>query len=449
MAVDTFVTSRSSDSIWSATVTGLAQGQYKTITILATDMSARANKASMSIYIKYDSTMTDATSPTITKYSGLITGARTANSNDTLVYSVTDPSGVDTVSWSLNGTPSGILTPDVNNRYSIKAVLTAPHQNTIIITAFDKSANHNKSCDTTKINYNRPPVISGAHDTTIQELSTVQFTVTATDPESDKVTLKATTLPTGATFDTATGLFKWVTASGQSGTFPVVFKANDGLDTTTKSISIVISNMPPPNISKNPTDSSACLGSPVSFSVTATGTGLTYKWKNAAGDLAGTHYKGATTNTVSIDTVKATDAGMYTCVVTNAAGAIASSTGAKLTIPSYTVKFNCNGGSAVDSQIVACNATTTSSSTPTKTGYTFAGWCSDAAATIAFNFSTAITASTTLYAKWTINAFTVTFNSQGGSSVTVQNVTSELLTSLSKKQKSRKLKVRPEMGDSC
>jgi len=401
------------DSIWSANITGLAAG-FNTLSIVAIDSSSAANKDTIFVHIKYDTTMKNNAGPVIKKISGLATGSRTANPNDTLVYTATDQSGVDTVSWTLNGTASGVLTPDANSQYSIKALLTKSHANKIVIIASDKSPNHNKSSDTTILDYNRPPAISGAHDTTIQELSTVQFTVTATDQESDKVSLKATTLPTGATFDTATGLFKWITASGQSGTFPVVFKANDGLDTTVKSISIVISNMPPPNITKNPTDSSVCLGSPVSFAVTATGTGLTYQWKNAASNLTGAHYKGATTNTLSIDTVKTTDAGTYTCVVTNAAGAIASSTGAKLVIPSYTVKFNSNGGSAVDSQVVSCNATATSPATPTKTGYTFAGWYSDALLTSVFAFTTPITAAITLNAKWTAISYTITYNLSGG-----------------------------------
>ncbi len=41
---------------------------------------------------------------------------------------------------------------------------------------------------------------------------------------------------------------------------------------------------------------------------------------------------------------------------------------------------------------------------PERFGYTFAGWYSDAEGNNAYNFSTAITEDTTIYAKWTINA---------------------------------------------
>jgi len=47
---------------------------------------------------------------------------------------------------------------------------------------------------------------------------------------------------------------------------------------------------------------------------------------------------------------------------------------------------------------------------PTKTGHTFSGWHSDEALTIAYIFTTTeVTADLTLYAKWEINKYTVTF----------------------------------------
>lgn len=51
---------------------------------------------------------------------------------------------------------------------------------------------------------------------------------------------------------------------------------------------------------------------------------------------------------------------------------------------------------------------------PSVTGYTFGGWYQEDGCVNAFNFgSTNITADKTLYAKWTINTYDVTFNLQG------------------------------------
>lgn len=74
------------------------------------------------------------------------------------------------------------------------------------------------------------------------------------------------------------------------------------------------------------------------------------------------------------------------------------------TIPkqgTYIVTFETNGGSAVASQTIVDNGTATTPTAPTKTGYTFAGWYTDAGCTNSYDFLAAVTESITLYAKWT------------------------------------------------
>ena len=188
-------------------------------------------------------------------------------------------------------------------------------------------------------------------------------------------------------------------------------------------IQINVVNMSAPVITANPMNQAVCLGSPDSFSVNAAGPGmLTYQWKNTSGNLTGAHYKGTGTNKLIIDTILITDTGTYVCVVTNAMDSSVSSSGARLTINTYTVKFNGNGGSPVDSQEIFCNSTAIAPPTPNKAGYNFSGWYSDSLLTSAFNFSTPITAAITLFARWTINSNIISFNSNGGSSVSNQAV---------------------------
>ncbi len=95
-------------------------------------------------------------------------------------------------------------------------------------------------------------------------------------------------------------------------------------------------------------------------------------------------------------------------------------------VTSWTVTFNSNGGSAVPAQTVVDGGTVIKPTDPTKDGFTFAGWFTDTGLTKAYNFSTPVTSSFTLYAKWTENApvtHTVTFNSNGGSAVSQQTIT--------------------------
>ena len=95
---------------------------------------------------------------------------------------------------------------------------------------------------------------------------------------------------------------------------------------------------------------------------------------------------------------------------------------AKWTINVYTVTFNSQGGTTVASVNTNYNTTITAPTAPTRTGYTFVGWYKEAACTNSWNFSTStVTANTTLYAKWTINTYTVTFNSQGGTTIASVN----------------------------
>ena len=95
---------------------------------------------------------------------------------------------------------------------------------------------------------------------------------------------------------------------------------------------------------------------------------------------------------------------------------------AKWEINSYQVTFDSMGGSSLDNQQVTYNETAATPSAPTKAGYTFDGWFTDKDYTKSYDFATPVTDDITLYAKWTINSYNVTFNSMGGSLVASQNV---------------------------
>ena len=73
-------------------------------------------------------------------------------------------------------------------------------------------------------------------------------------------------------------------------------------------------------------------------------------------------------------------------------------------IVNYTVSFNSNGGSAVESQTVADGNKATKPTDPAKSGYTFGGWYTDSACSSAYDFNSAVTTDITLYAKWTVVA---------------------------------------------
>ncbi|MBR1735947.1 MAG: InlB B-repeat-containing protein, partial [Firmicutes bacterium] len=87
---------------------------------------------------------------------------------------------------------------------------------------------------------------------------------------------------------------------------------------------------------------------------------------------------------------------------------------AKWTEITYTVSFNTNGlGENIPDQTVKYNNAAAAPVAPTETGYTFGGWFTDPTYTTEFNFSTPITADTVVYAKWTAEKYTVSFNGNG------------------------------------
>lgn len=76
----------------------------------------------------------------------------------------------------------------------------------------------------------------------------------------------------------------------------------------------------------------------------------------------------------------------------------------------YTVTFNTNGGTDVKAQDVAYKGLATVPEEPTKIGHVFAGWYADETLATEFDFTTPITADTTVYAKWNKAIVTITFN---------------------------------------
>jgi len=97
---------------------------------------------------------------------------------------------------------------------------------------------------------------------------------------------------------------------------------------------------------------------------------------------------------------------------------------AKWSLNQYTFTFESNGGTPVASQTVTHGEPATKPTDPTREGYTFDGWYSD---DVTFenewDFSTVVTDEIALYAKWSLNLYTVCFECNGGTPVASQTVT--------------------------
>ena len=87
--------------------------------------------------------------------------------------------------------------------------------------------------------------------------------------------------------------------------------------------------------------------------------------------------------------------------------------------PSRMVYFNTCGGTMTGPVEVLhkLNTPIAKPSDPTKAGYTFTGWYTDSALTQAWNFDDWVTGELNLYAGWTVNQYTITFDTVGGSEI--------------------------------
>jgi polyisoprenoid-binding protein YceI len=95
--------------------------------------------------------------------------------------------------------------------------------------AFDTSGN--ESGDSNEVFYqpNRPPVFNTIGAKTLDEGQLLEFTISATDPDTgDVLTYSGSNLPSGATFNAGTQTFSWTPDYTQAGTYPnVTFTVTD------------------------------------------------------------------------------------------------------------------------------------------------------------------------------------------------------------------------------
>lgn len=81
----------------------------------------------------------------------------------------------------------------------------------------------------------------------------------------------------------------------------------------------------------------------------------------------------------------------------------------------YSITFQTNGGSAVDSITAAYGTLVTAPADPTRLGYTFGGWYVDSECTgDTYTFTTMPADGLTLYAKWVVEAYAITYELNGG-----------------------------------
>ena len=169
------------------------------------------------------------------------------------------------------------------------------------------------------------------------------------------------------------------TAECSPNTYQVKFNANGGSGTMSNETFTY-------DVSKNLTTNSF------------TRTGYSFNGWNTKADGTGTNYS----NGQSVSNLTSTNNGIFNLY-------------AKWKANTYTLTYNNQSGSGCSTKTGTYDSTWGTLCTPTRTGYTFGGWYTEAnGAGTKVTATTTVTGNLTVYAKWTAYTYQVKFNSNGG-----------------------------------
>ncbi len=147
----------------------------------------------------------------------------------------TDPDG-DEITYAAAGLPSGASF--VGNTFSWTPDYGQAGTYPVTFTASDWQGSDSEQITITVRHVNRPPTLATVGDRSVDEGSLLTFSIQASDPDGDVVSLSAQGLPSGATF--ANPSFHWTPSESQVGTHQVTFVASDGQLTDTETIAITV-----------------------------------------------------------------------------------------------------------------------------------------------------------------------------------------------------------------
>lgn len=227
----------------------------------------------------------------------------------------------DPLTLIANGLPAGAIFDAQTGAFSWTPGYTADGTYQVTFTATENTPttlSDSKTVTITVSNTNRPPVITPIANQTVDEGHVLQFTVSATDPDGNAVTLSANNLPAGATFTPATGIFSWTPGYAAAGNYPnIEFTATDNgtpiaLDVALVTVTVGDINRMPDITTPGPQE--VLEGHLLTFSVSATDPDNDVVTLNATGLPTGSTFN-PSSGTFSW-TPNLTASGVYTVTIT-------------------------------------------------------------------------------------------------------------------------------------
>lgn len=272
-------------------------------------------------HVKYDPSMNDSDGPTIKQISGPSSGDIISDNVITIIDTIFDPSGIDSVFWTLNGGTEKQMhaVEGKAGQYSLTETLSKENINTILITAVDKSAQHNRTQQTIELNYVIAPEIT-MHAQSEQLCSGSSATVSVTATGTAPITYQWRNSDGNIT----NAISASYTIHSLTETTILTCKVSNAAGTSITSYPCTLTVNPQVTVTVTPANAQVCSGDSVIFTANAAGgNNFKYQW------YKGTPPDGVpeTNETAATLTVSATDAeaGSYYCVVSNDFGCTGTS----------------------------------------------------------------------------------------------------------------------------
>jgi len=204
-------------------------------------------------------------------------GNQVINEGNLLTFQVTASDAdlpANTLTLSAANLPAGATFDPATGVFSwTPTEAQGPGTYQVNFTVSDGSLTDSRQITITVNELNAPPVLGSIANQVVNEGSLLTFQVTASDADlpANTLTLSAANLPTGATFDPATGVFSWTPTEAQGpGTYQVNFTVSDGSLTDSRQITITVNEVNAPPVLAPTGNRSVLENSSLTFTAAAT-----------------------------------------------------------------------------------------------------------------------------------------------------------------------------------
>ncbi|MDD5194778.1 MAG: C25 family cysteine peptidase, partial [Candidatus Omnitrophica bacterium] len=354
-------------------------------------------------------------------------GNKSANENQMLTFNITasDLDG-DALSYSASNLPLGAAFNNSTRIFSWTPAYTqAGNYTNVHFEVSDGNLTDSENITITINNVNRAPVLAAIGNKSINENSTLSFSISATDADNDSLTYSATGLPSGATFNASAKSFSWTPTYTQAGNHSVTFNASDVELSDSEAITITVANTNRAPIANAGIDQSVNEGASVTLDGSSSSDPdnqtLTYSWVQTAGPNVTLSSPTAAKPTFNAPSVSS--ATTLSFELTASDGALSSKDSVSITVndtaPTYTLTINATNGTVAknpDQPSYTPGTQVTLTANP-NSGYRFVSWSGSVTgstnpATITMDTDKSITA------NFAINTYTITASAGANGKIT-------------------------------